>query len=40
MENKKLVDTGEIKCGFGVRKTYEGQKDFDENYKEITIKKK
>lgn len=33
-------DTGEIVAGFGVRKTYEGQKDFDSTYKEITIKRR
>ena len=36
----KSVDNGEITCGFLVRKDYEGQKDFDQNYKEITIKKR
>lgn len=45
MEVKKsmpLVDeNGElVVCGFGVRKTYEGQKDFDETYKEVTIKQR
>lgn len=34
------IDTGEIVAGFGVRKTYEGQKDFDTTYKEVTIKKR
>lgn len=28
----KNVDTGEIVAGFGVRKTYDGQKDFDQEY--------
>ncbi len=36
----KVNDTGEIVCGFGVRKTYEGQKDFDQTYKSIEIKKR
>lgn len=36
----KVVDNGEIVCGFAVRKNYEGQKDFDQTYKEITIKKR
>lgn len=36
----KLIDTGEIVCGFAVRKDYEGQKDFDQTYKEVTIKKR
>ena len=40
VSEKKIVDTGEIKCGFGVRVTYEGQKDFDECYKESTIKQR
>lgn len=40
MEKKQVVDTGEIVSGFGVRKTYEGQKDFDTCYKEITIKQR
>lgn len=39
-KNKQVVDTGEIVCGFGVRKDYEGQKDFDECYKEVTIKQR
>lgn len=38
--SEKTVDTGEIVCGFGVRKTYEGQKDFDQCYKESTIKQR
>lgn len=29
-----------VVCGFAVRKTYEGQKDFDETYKSIELKKK
>lgn len=29
-----------IKCGFGVRKTFEGQKDFDQTYKSVEIKKR
>ena len=37
---KSVLDTGEIVCGFGVRKDYEGQKGFDQNYKEVTIKKR
>jgi len=37
---KDNVDLGEIVCGFGVRKTYEGQKDFDTTYKEVTIKQR
>ena len=37
---KSALDTGEIVCGFGVRKDYEGQKDFDQTYKEVTIKKR
>ena len=36
----KSVDSGEIVCGFGVRKDYEGQKDFDQTYKEVTIKRR
>ena len=39
MSEKKL-DTGEVVCGFLVRKDFEGQKDFDKTYKEITIKKR
>ena len=38
--NKEVLDTGEIVCGFAVRKTYEGQKDFDQTYKEVTIKQR
>lgn len=38
--SNKVLDTGEIVCGFGVRKDYEGQKDFDQTYKEVTIKKR
>ena len=38
MSNK--LDTGEIVCGFLVGKDYEGQKDFDQTYKEVTIKKR
>jgi len=30
----------DVVCGFGVRKTYEGEKDFDQTYKEIELKKK
>lgn len=37
---QKIVDNGEIVCGFGVRKDYEGQKDFDQTYKEVIIKKR
>lgn len=40
MAQTKIVDTGEIVCGFAVRKDYEGQKDFDKTYKEITIKQR
>lgn len=37
---EKKLDTGEVVCGFLVRKDYEGQKDFDQTYKEVTIKKR
>lgn len=40
MVEKKTKDTGEIVCGFLVRKDYEGQKDFDQTYKEVTIKRR
>ena len=39
-EKKMMLDTGEVVCGFGVRKNYEGQTDFDTTYKEITIKQR
>lgn len=39
-KNKQVVDNGEIVCGFAVRKDYEGQKDFDQCYKEVTIKQR
>lgn len=39
-KNKQVVDTGEVVCGFGVRKDYEGLGDFDQTYKEVTIKQR
>lgn len=37
MEKK---ETNDVVCGFGCLKTYEGQKDFDETYKSVEIKKR
>lgn len=37
MEKK---ETNDVVCGFGCLKTYEGQKDFDETYKSVEVKKR
>lgn len=40
VSEKKIVDTGEVVCGFGVRRDLSKQVGFDECYKETTIKQR